>query len=196
MDMCFKIWNKANIVTFIGLISSIIGMQLCLIGKQNIAIICLIFSGICDGFDGIIAKKIRKSVDSEGIGVELDSLVDIVSSGIFPIIIMYSLGFNKLINIIIYAFFAICGVTRLTYFNVTHNLDEKYFYGIPITVSTIIIPIVYALTKNEMAFMLTLFLLSVLYVCNIKIKKPSLRSKIEMSICGLILIGFIIIRGL
>ena len=189
--MCKKIWNKSNILTFIGLACSIIGMYFCFLGKQYISIILLIFSGICDAFDGTFAKKMNKSLESNEYGIQLDSLVDIVSSGIFPIVICLSMGFTHIIDILIYTFFAICGITRLAYFNVNTKNENNHFCGLPITCSTILLPIVYLITKNEIAFMFCLLILSILFVSNIKIIKPSFKEKTLISSIGII--GILII---
>lgn len=193
--MCLEIWKISNLLTFIGLIFSIIGLQMCFSQMHNIAIVLLILSGICDTFDGYVASKFKKTDTEKEYGIQLDSLVDIVSSGIFPIIFCLSLGFNRIIDIIIYSFFAICGITRLVYFNVNTKKDNKVFTGVPITVSTMILPIIYILTKNEIIYVSTLFILSTLYISKIKIKKPNFIHKILLSICGIILIVFILLRS-
>lgn len=192
--MLKQLFSKANIVTYIGLILAIVGIWLCYINKVNIAIICLVVCGICDGFDGTIARKLRET-DDNGFGVQLDSLVDIISSGILPIIICYSMGFNSIINTIIYAFFIIMGVTRLAYYNIAGRQDKTNFTGVPITASTIVFPIIYYFFRNEIVFMIALFGLGCLYVTPIKIKKLSLKEKIALSITGIIVIIVLIIGG-
>ena len=192
--MLKQLFNKANIVTYIGLILAILGMWLCFTSKVNIAIICLIACGICDGFDGTIACWLRKT-DDNGYGIQLDSLVDIISSGILPIIICYSMGFNSVVNTIVYAFFIVMGVTRLAYYNVATSEDHKSFIGVPITTSTIVLPIVYYFSKNEILFMIALLVLGILYVTPIKIKKLSLKEKIVISIIGIVAVIVLMIGG-
>lgn len=153
----------------------------------------LIVSGICDAFDGTIAKKLRKNIKDD-YGIQLDSLADILSSGIFPIIICISMGFNKNVDIIIYCIFIICGITRLAYFNVNTKNETTCFTGLPITCTTIILPIIYNL-KNEVLFMSVLLLLSILFVSNIKIKKPNLKTKLVLSLMGIIFIVYMNIVG-
>lgn len=192
--MCLEIWKLSNLLTFVGLIFSIIGLQMCFNQMHNIAIILLILSGICDTFDGYVANKFKKTEKEKEYGIQLDSLVDIISSGIFPIVFCLSMGFNHIIDIIVYSFFAICGITRLVYFNINTKKDNKAFIGIPITVSTMLFPILYLLTKNEIIYIISMLLLALLYISKIKINKPNIFHKIFLSLCGIILIIFILLR--
>lgn len=184
------LFKKSNIVTFIGIVFSIIGICFCYSEMINYAVIMLILAGICDAIDGPIARKINK--EKNPYGVQLDSLADIICSGILPISICLGLGYNFLINICIYIIFIICGIIRLAYYNVNSS-DKDYFQGIPITFSAILIPLVYLLFQNEIVFMITMLTLSILFVSELKIKKPSLKLRIILSIIGLIFALCIII---
>ena len=181
-----EILNKANIVTFLGLIFAVIGIVYCFTCNTTGAIICATVACICDGLDGSIAKKLRKNNDY-GFGIELDSLVDIISSGILPISICISMGFNNLIDIIIYCVFMLSGVVRLAYYNI-HSYNSEIFIGIPITVSNIVIVLLYFLFKNEIIFMVSLFILAILFILPLKIKKINLKLRIIISIIGLTLV--------
>ena len=192
--MIKNICDKANILTYVGLILAVLGMQLCFVDNIDLAVMCLLIAGICDGFDGAFAKKIRKDGDPN-FGVELDSLVDIISSGVFPVVICLSMGFNRIIDLVIYTIFLVCGVGRLAYYNITSKENSGYFTGVPITVSTILLPLIYAFTKKEIVFVSSLLILSVAYVSNFKIKKLNLKSKIALSVIGILIILFLIFRN-
>ena len=192
--MIKNICDKANILTYVGLILAVLGMQLCFVDNIDLAVMCLLIAGICDGFDGAFAKKIRKDGDPN-FGVELDSLVDIISSGVFPVVICLSMGFNRIIDLVIYTIFLVCGVGRLAYYNITSKENSGYFTGVPITVSTILLPLIYAFTKKEIIFVSSLLILSVAYVSNFKIKKLNLKSKIALSVIGILFILFLIFRN-
>lgn len=85
-----------------------------------------------------------------------------------------------------------CGITRLAYYNVNSN-NENYFVGLPITCSSIFIPLVFIITKNEIALMSVILLLSIAFVTNIKIKKPSLKIKVLLSVIGIIGVTYLIL---
>lgn len=73
-------WNKSVILTYIGLIFSVLGIFICSTKENsiNIAMCCLIISGICDLFDGFIARKCKRTEEEKKFGVQLDSLVDVI----------------------------------------------------------------------------------------------------------------------
>ena len=194
--MFIGIYNKTVILTFIGLIFSIIGISSCFYSNTDIAIIFLMLAGICDAFDGVVASKVNRDKTEIKYGIQLDSLVDIISSGIFPIIILMSMGFCKWYNTIIYCLFAISGVIRLAYFNICCEEDKEYFKGVPITTSTMVIPFIYIFTKNEIFLSGAMLLLSILFLINIIIKKLNFMQRIILTIIGVTLIAFFIIRGL
>lgn len=196
--MCKEIWIKANIITILGVVCAITGMLLCFIGKAGFAAVLLSVSGICDGFDGYFAKKVRKPHQSSEYGVELDSLADIVCAGVFPVVLSMSLGFTKWYNLIAYVLFIMCGITRLAYYNVNSS-SKDYFNGVPITVSAFLIPIIYLIFRNAtsriylmIALMCSFLALSILYVTNVKIKKPSLEDRTIWSVIGFIICAIVI----
>ena len=194
--MYSKIWRKENILTFIEIPILIMGISYCFLNQTYIAVICLILLGICDGFDGTVARKLRKDPSGQEYGVQLDSLADIMTCGILPVLICFSMGFNGVFDIIIYALFIICGITRLSYYNVNNKDDKSHFCGLPITVSTMVISCLYAVTKNEIVYMISLCILSILYVTNIKIKKPNTIIKVLMAIIGLVVAITVLLRGI
>ena len=89
-------YDYTVVVTYISLISSIMGMFFAIDGKLPLAVFCLAFSGLCDMFDGKIARtKKNRTDDEKAFGIQIDSLCDIVCFGIFPIILGYQLGMCK-----------------------------------------------------------------------------------------------------
>lgn len=185
-----EIWKKCNIITFMEIGLTVLGIFFCFQSKLEFSIILLVLAGICDAFDGTFAKKINKNENLYG--VELDSLADIVSFGIFPVCIYLAMGFDNFIEIILYVAFIICGITRLAYYNVK-SADQEYFHGIPITCSSIILPILFLITRNEIIFCLSLCILSALYVVDIRIKKLGTKGKIFLAIAGVLTIILTII---
>jgi CDP-diacylglycerol---serine O-phosphatidyltransferase len=96
----------------------------------------------CDILDGFIARKLsRQSL----LGADLDSLADIVSFGVAPAVLGFTLGMRGLWDAIILIYFVACGISRLARFNVTMTqlADEKgkvrYYQGTPIPTSIVIV---------------------------------------------------------
>jgi CDP-diacylglycerol--serine O-phosphatidyltransferase len=103
----------------------------------------LLFAALgCDIVDGYWSRKSgRHSI----LGADLDSLADIVSFGVAPAVLGFTLGLRGAWDIVILAYFVFCGISRLARFNVTAAAlsDEsgkvKYFEGTPIPTSILIV---------------------------------------------------------
>ena len=88
-------YDYTVVVTYISLVSSILGMFCAIDGRLTLAVFCLAFSGLCDMFDGKIARtKKNRTDDEKNFGIQIDSLCDVVCFGIFPVMICYCLGVN------------------------------------------------------------------------------------------------------
>jgi CDP-diacylglycerol---serine O-phosphatidyltransferase len=102
------------------------------------AALLIVFAGLFDGLDGRVARLTR--TESE-FGVQMDSLVDVVSFGVAPGVLLYKWGlvaYGRLGFLVAFAF-VICGVFRLARFNILAVRDEveagskKYTEGLTIT---------------------------------------------------------------
>ncbi len=99
---------------------------------------------VFDALDGHIARldKRRQSL----LGADLDSLADIVSFGVAPAVLGYTLGLRGFWDVVCLTYFVCCGISRLARFNVTSaSLTNtttgkvRYFEGTPIPTSIIIV---------------------------------------------------------
>jgi len=103
----------------------------------------LLFAALgCDVMDGYWSRKSgRQSV----LGADLDSLSDIVSFGVAPAVLGFTLGLRGAWDVVILAYFVVCGISRLARFNVTAAAlsdatgKVKYFEGTPIPTSIMIV---------------------------------------------------------
>ena len=174
-------WNKSVILTYIGLIFSMFGIFICITKENsiNIAMCCLIISGICDLFDGFIARKCKRTEEEKMFGIQLDSLVDVVNFIAFPIVIFINI--NSYYNLLAFIIFGICGIARLADFNIkVENSGQpiKYYTGLPVTYTALIFPLIYLLkyilplNLFNIIFTISIYLVSVLNVLNIKLLKP------------------------
>jgi CDP-diacylglycerol--serine O-phosphatidyltransferase len=95
-----------------------------------------------DFADGRVARWRHRS---SPIGADLDSLADVISFGMAPAAIGFSVGLRYPIDVAILLYFVACGISRLARFNVTASSlsDEsgkvKYFEGTPIPTSVLIV---------------------------------------------------------
>jgi CDP-diacylglycerol---serine O-phosphatidyltransferase len=98
----------------------------------------------CDMLDGYVARlnRSRQSV----LGADLDSLADVISFGVAPAVLGFTLGLRGGWDMAILTYFVVCGVSRLARFNVTASAlaDQetgkvKYFEGTPIPTSVVLV---------------------------------------------------------
>jgi CDP-diacylglycerol--serine O-phosphatidyltransferase len=99
-------------------------------GEFDTAGLFVVFGGVADALDGRIA---RATGTGSRFGSELDSLVDAISFGLAPALIMYFAVFNKNRWDWLFCFlFTACAVIRLARFNVEQaGRAKKYFHGLP-----------------------------------------------------------------
>lgn len=106
-------YNYTVWLTFVGMLSSVVGMGFAVQGKIIAAVICLMFSGFCDMFDGIVARTKKDRTDEEKrFGIQLDSLSDIVCFGVLPFVIGVCSGAKEWWQIAIMALFALAGLYK------------------------------------------------------------------------------------
>lgn len=139
-----------------------------------------------DMLDGKIARtKKNRSSDQKLFGVQIDSLCDVICFGIFPAIICYILGVRGILGGIVIGYYSVCSVIRLGFFNVLETNRQmkedganKYYFGLPITSITIILPSVFLLSFviSEHAFrwvlLAMLFVVATLFILRFRLKKP------------------------
>ncbi len=99
-------------------------------GDFRMAGIYVLWGGLCDVFDGRIARAANAGTE---FGEELDSLVDAISFGLAPAMIMYFAVLNRDGWDWIFVFlFAACAVMRLARFNIEQaGTSKTYFQGLP-----------------------------------------------------------------
>ena len=89
-------YNYTVILTYIGLMSSVFGITQVMDGEYSIAFLCLLLSGVCDLFDGKIARACKTRSDREKVfGIQIDSLCDLVCFTVFPAIMGYASGSRR-----------------------------------------------------------------------------------------------------
>jgi len=110
---------------------------------------------VLDFFDGYVARLNAKRQSL--FGADLDSLADIVSFGVAPAVLGYTLGLRGLWDVLCLTYFVCCGISRLARFNVTSgaltNADTgkvRYFEGTPIPTSILLVILMAALFELGM----------------------------------------------
>ena len=134
-----------NVITLTGLSFGLSSIRFALEADFNLAIVCILFAGICDVLDGLLARHLQSESD---LGAQLDSLSDFLSFGVAPGLLVYMSVFNQDSGIGAFAclVFIIFSCLRLALFNVrleaSKSIDgepEHFFTGIPTPVGAVLI---------------------------------------------------------
>ena len=122
-------WNRSVIVTYAGMLLAVASMILLMSDLYKAAMLCFMGAGICDLFDGTIARMCKRTEEEKNFGIQLDSLVDVVSFIALPVVLMIKVCGVKWYSVIACALYVLFGVCRLAYFNVCQeeNEDKEVF---------------------------------------------------------------------
>ena len=182
-----KIFSLPNIITLSNLFFGCLTVLLLVENKLEIQYV-FILTFIClilDFFDGLIARFFNVKSD---IGIQLDSLADMISFGLVPGIIIYNLFIQAPSSYVgsifssVVPFFSflvtIASAIRLAKFNISKS-NSNFFKGLPTPANTILI---YSLSiiisennkfadlfLNYSSLMLLVLVSSFLLVCNLKL---------------------------
>ena len=182
-----KIFSLPNIITLSNLFFGCLTVLLLVENKLEIQYV-FILTFIClilDFFDGLIARFFNLKSD---IGIQLDSLADMISFGLVPGIIIYNLFIQAPSSYVgsifssVVPFFSflvtIASAIRLAKFNISKS-NSNFFKGLPTPANTILI---YSLSiiisennkfadlfLNYSSLMLLVLVSSFLLVCNLKL---------------------------
>jgi len=128
-----------NLFTALNMFSGFLSIINASQGQYHYAAWLIIIAAIFDALDGAVA---RLTGSSSELGVELDSLSDIVSFGAAPAFLVYKIylyQYNAL-GILISSFIIIAGGFRLARFNVQLvGFNKDFFTGLPIPINAITI---------------------------------------------------------
>jgi CDP-diacylglycerol--serine O-phosphatidyltransferase len=144
-------YAPADVLTIANASCGTIALFLCLdytafgdMRRLWIAILLLPLALVFDVLDGHVARlhPQRRSV----LGADLDSLADVISFGVGPAVLGYTLGLRGGWDMLCLTYFVVCGVSRLARFNVTASAltdvdtgKVRYFEGTPIPTSILIV---------------------------------------------------------
>ena len=181
-------YDYTVIMTYISVVSSMIGIFCAMTDRIATAVCCLAFSGLCDMFDGKIARTKKNRTDEEKcFGIQIDSLADIVCFGILPIILGFKLGMYHVYGVAILLFYGLAGLIRLAYFNVMEakrqsetSENRKYYQGLPITSMAVIMPFLFVASMFFPGFRYfvgllhaAMLIVGFLFIFNFRFRKPT-----------------------
>ena len=132
----------ADIFTVGNLCCGILSILLAIDGFFNLSALLLILAVVFDVLDGKIAGLLHQK---NLFGKQIDSMSDLVSFGVAPVLLFYSLSSPGVLGIIVTLFFVACGMLRLARYNIS---DGAGFEGVPITVNGVLFPLLFLLFSS------------------------------------------------
>lgn len=165
-------YDYTVILTYLSLLSSTVGIVVSLSagGHPYFGCFFLLLSGLCDAFDGKVArtKKVRSRAEKE-FGIQIDSLSDLVAFGVLPTCIgaalirtspmiqqaladpaaPWQVSAGRLLLHAVLVLYTLAAMIRLAYYNVTEEERQRtedgaraHYLGLPVTSAALIFPLV------------------------------------------------------
>ncbi len=198
-------WNKSVIATYVGMLLAVSSIFLLMSGLYKAAMMCFMGAGICDLFDGTIARLCKRSEEEKNFGIQLDSLVDVVSFIVLPVVLIVKLAGLTWYAAVAAVLYSVFGIARLAYFNVCQEENEdkdspiKYYTGMPVTYAALVFPIVYLLhlyfniEVTALFMCIAMEIMALLFILKIKFIKPGKKGYIFLMLLAIALFAVYII---
>ena len=199
-------YDYTVILTYLSLMSAGCGIMVALSGGGHpyIGTFFLLFCGLCDAFDGKVARtKKDRSRAERSFGVQIDSLSDLVAFGVLPAAIgsamlrrsplmslVYGTWWERPLGVGIMAIlvvYILAAMIRLAWYNVTEEERQRtedgarrYYTGLPVTSSSLIFPFILLLqyvipTDVTPVYFATAVFCAGAFLSPFQIRKPGLR---------------------
>ena len=193
-------YNYTVILTYIGAASGIYGI-IATLSRQSprLGVLCLMLSGLCDMFDGTVARPRQRTDDEKRFGIQIDSLSDLICFGVLPACIGYAVGMRKWYDMIILVSYPLAALVRLAYFNVkeetrqqTEGGKREYYEGLPVTNAALLFPFIFVLVPYigvrymAITYGVAMIFTAMAFVTNFKVKKADIKGMLLLAVIGLI----------
>jgi len=176
------VWDIPNLCSLSGLFCTLIAIYFIILGNYSAAMIGMIWAVAFDWADGLIARRMAGRTQSDGLfGGQLDVLIDIVSYGVTPAILLLSYGKFDPIFLPGAFFMLAAGAIRLSYFSTFGLAGGSKYTGLAIDNNNIALVFIFLFESlfSTGAFSIILYASGVgLAVLNVsQIKTPKLSGK-------------------
>lgn len=168
--------NAANFITLLNMLGGAISIIASINGKFKTAIAMIWIAAIADRYDGAVARMLGTASE---MGVQMDSMGDVISFGVAPAVNAYVSVFMHADNNIklaggIATVFLICaGALRLARYNINGLNEDHSFSGLPITIGGSLLAVMLLFRRNihPIAIIVMMVIFGILELSKIRIKK-------------------------
>ncbi len=168
-----------NLCSLSGLACTLLAIYFSLLGIYYAAMIGMVWAVAFDWADGLIARKLKgRSGNDQKFGGQLDVLIDIVSYGVTPAILLLSFGEYAPIYLVAAFIMLATGVLRLSYFATYGLADGSKYVGLAIDNNSLALVSIFLLESvlSQSAFTVVLLVscLSLSFLNVSKLQTPKL----------------------
>ncbi len=203
-------YNPSVILTYFSLCTAVFGMTKALGGEVKSALLCLMICGLCDMFDGSIARKCKRTEDEKSFGIQIDSLCDLVCFGVLPAMLGYGIKEIEVnaFDIFASAIYVLAAIIRLGYFNVQEinrtagdGGKREYYEGLPVTSVALLLPVLCLMDiyikplAAGKVYSIALLVIAIAFISKFKVKKPYMHRLILIAFLGLVIFLLVLKEG-
>jgi CDP-diacylglycerol--serine O-phosphatidyltransferase len=169
-----------NLLSLSGLACTVLAIYFSITGLYAAAMIGMVWAVAFDWADGLVARKLkgRTNIDAK-FGGQLDVLIDIVSYGVTPAILLLSYGHFEPVYLLGAFIMVAAAAIRLSYFSTYGLADGTKYTGLALDNNSLILVAIFLLEGyvNHDTFAIILYIsgvgLAILNVSEIKTPKLS-----------------------
>lgn len=197
-------YNYTVILTYIGTTFGLAGITRVLANDVKSALICLLFAGLCDMFDGKIASTRKRTKAEKRFGIQIDSLSDLICFGVLPAVIAFHCSPHPA-SFFVSVAYMLGALIRLAWYNVDEEERQEHedegrstFMGLPVTTAALLVPLAIGAIKlaklpvdliAPWVFLAT----AIAFITPFKLKKAKTLGKIIMILIGLAALPIVLI---
>ena len=187
-----------DVISILNLVFGFLAILMVMSNHLTYASLCILVAVVFDSVDGWVSRKLNRD-DPFGFGKNIDSLADIVSFGVAPSLILFKIGLGisdwvAYLVAIVAIFTLVCGILRLTRYNViSDRINYHGFVGFPIP-GTAILLATYYLSGLFNVVVASILMLFAGYLMISTIRYPKFENKIVIGIGALMILLLIIPR--
>lgn len=173
--------DAANAITIAGLTAAVLGAVCSARGLLAWAVVALLASGLCDLFDGFVARRLTRTEEGRTFGARLDTIVDVCAFGMAPAALLHAAGLARPWELAVVVVFVACAAWRLAYFDTvglaTAPGGRRTFTGLPTTFTALALPLAclagfHSRDALRLAVTVTAAGLAVAMVSPVRVPKP------------------------
>jgi archaetidylserine synthase len=172
-----RLLSAADVITLFNAVMGLLALLMILSGHLWYAALLILLGLLADGLDGMVARRLGNG----HIGEYLESIADMVSLSIAPLLLVYKIFYDTVISdLLVHLFFSgilvfsfLCSVIRLSSFSL---MKEKHvFVGLPTSASAMFLVLVSLLPIDFWYALPVILVLSLAMISPLRFPKPGLR---------------------